>query len=696
MKSIKAKLMAAIFIVIAVPMFLIFFITGANIRSLSFASFEHAAQGELAQVDKAITMFIDESMMNADMLAKHETALRCGEITLSYVATKEKVHPVVPESDAVAHRAVRFFKLLQDAHPNYVEVYLGTQTGTFVTSAEDGYVPAGYDPRKRPWYVEALQAGDRPSLSKAYMSTTGEAVAGVTRPIVSGGQTLGVVGVDISLKKLTDLVKSIKIGKAGYMVLVQDDGVVLADPRHEGSNFKKAKDLTSQHLFRLISGPDGVREVTVDGVESLGAVFTSPRLGWKLIELIDKREIMAPVEDSVLEIGLIFAACLLLVAAAVWVLSQRIVVAPVRKVVAFLGALGEGDYERRIRERRSDEMGTIFLALNRTSEALGRMVGTCNLARDDAEDKARTAERALAEAEEARAQAESARREGMLEVADSLGDIVHRLAGATDELSSQVEEASRGTDLQRERITETATAIEEMNATVLEVAKNAEQSARHAEEAKRMAEGGADVVHQTVRAITQVNQQTEAMEQALGDLGTQAEAIGQIITVINDIADQTNLLALNAAIEAARAGEAGRGFAVVADEVRKLAEKTVTATKEVEAAVGNIQQGARQNIEMMQKAAEAVGRSTELADEAGRSLEKILVSVDNSADQVRSIATASEEQSAASEEIAHAVGNINVVASETAASMNQSAAAVSDLARMADDLRRVITRMREE
>ncbi len=192
-------------------------------------------------------------------------------------------------------------------------------------------------------------------------------------------------------------------------------------------------------------------------------------------------------------------------------------------------------------------------------------------------------------------------------------EVADQMAGASEELSAQVEQSSRGTEVQRERVTETATAMEEMNATVLEVAKNASGAAEGSDTAKTKAQNGQKIVENVIQAITQVQEQTQILKTNMETLGRQAEDIGNVMNVISDIADQTNLLALNAAIEAARAGEAGRGFAVVADEVRKLAEKTMGATKEVGSAITSIQQGTQGAAADMDKAVKSVEDATELA-----------------------------------------------------------------------------------
>jgi len=261
-----------------------------------------------------------------------------------------------------------------------------------------------------------------------------------------------------------------------------------------------------------------------------------------------------------------------------------------------------------------------------------------------------------------------------------------QVASASEELAAQIEQSSRGSEEQRERTAEAATAMEEMNSTVMEVAKSASSAAELAERAKAKAQHGAELVEKVVGTITRVEQQAAGLKADVGKLGKQAADIGQILEVISDIADQTNLLALNAAIEAARAGDAGRGFAVVADEVRKLAEKTMSATSEVGGHIRSIQESARGNIKNTEATTEAIQVSTGLAQKSGDALREIVGMVDETADQVRGIATASEEISRSTE-------HINRIAGETSEAMVQSGQAVSDLARLAQELRTIINDM---
>ena len=310
-----------------------------------------------------------------------------------------------------------------------------------------------------------------------------------------------------------------------------------------------------------------------------------------------------------------------------------------------------------------------------------------------AAEESRNATEAMRKAESAGAEAQ-AKTQSMLKAADRLEEVANIVSSASAELSAQIEQSERGASEQAARVSETATAMEEMNSTVLEVAKNAGSASDVSARTRDRAEAGAEVVRQSVASIRQVQTQATHLKEDMVRLDENAKDISRIMGVISDIADQTNLLALNAAIEAARAGEAGRGFAVVADEVRKLAEKTMASTTDVGNAINAIQQSVSQSMQQVDMSVKSIEEATNFANRSGEALQEIVSMVDSTADQVRAIATASEQQSASSEEINQSIEQVNTIAGETARAMEEAARAVSDLAAQAQALSSLIDDMK--
>ena len=273
--------------------------------------------------------------------------------------------------------------------------------------------------------------------------------------------------------------------------------------------------------------------------------------------------------------------------------------------------------------------------------------------------------------------------------------VAQKVAEAAEAVARDMGEISNSMDDSANQTLSLATAMEQMNATVLEVANSAGQVAQASEEANKVAQVGGQEVRSTVEETMEVSERAGRLAESLNDLAVKAESIGQVMGVINDIADQTNLLALNAAIEAARAGEAGRGFAVVADEVRKLAEKTMQATKEVENAIRDIQHSTHHAVEEMSETKNLVDRATERTSGAGKTLQNIVGQFDHITQMVQGIAAASEQQSATSDEINQGVSHISSLAGETSNRVQNANQSMQEVTRMALQLTELVERFKE-
>ena len=286
--------------------------------------------------------------------------------------------------------------------------------------------------------------------------------------------------------------------------------------------------------------------------------------------------------------------------------------------------------------------------------------------------------------------------QNMQNIAVELEQVASITSSASEQLSAQIELSENGAQDQADRVATTATALEEMNATVLEIARNAGTTSDSASNVRSEASAGSESMQECVKAMLDVKEESLKLQTEMGILSNHAQAINEIMNVISDIADQTNLLALNAAIEAARAGEAGRGFAVVADEVRNLAEKTMTSTTDVGNAISAIQKSTADNTRLVVDAVEKIERVTEMVSGAGEALLGIVQLADSTADQVRAIATASEEQSATSEEITLSVDSINNIAKENANNMQEARKAVNEMVNQTHILSQLIEQLQSQ
>lgn len=343
--------------------------------------------------------------------------------------------------------------------------------------------------------------------------------------------------------------------------------------------------------------------------------------------------------------------CILVATVVGGVFMIRNVIRPIRSIVVAIDTISNGDFTVDLPENRKDEIGDISISINQMTRSLSGVI-------------------------------------------TDILNTSNEVAAASTEIAASAEEMSHGLRTQESQTQQVAAAVEQMSSSVAEVASRTADASAAAGHSQGLAEEGGKIVSVTVETMETISDEVDQSAKTVNSLGEKSKTIGEIISVINDIADQTNLLALNAAIEAARAGEHGRGFAVVADEVRKLSERTQIATEEISNSIRGIQSETQSAVTRIESGSERVSEGVELATQAGDALTTIVDSSIELQMMVQSISAAANEQSSASSEIARAVEGINQVTRESTEGASQSAAAASDLARQAESLQSLVVQFK--
>ncbi len=544
---------------------------------------------------------------------------------------------------------------------------------------------------------EALQGKNHIEIRVS--GETKQLSAFVGAPINDAGKIIGTLVFKIDLATLNkNSVGSIAITPSMTPYVYDSKFTIIMDNQ---TQYVGSSDASEPQSAYIAAQKNGVSQYMFEGEEMIGFFAHVPTADWYVVIDTPLSELLAEATTLTYEI-LIFAAIIAGITSIIIFLVAKGIATSMSAGANIASYVAAGNLELTTEQeqaidagiKRGDEISTLALGLRAMITNLAKMVTEAKSATEEAKKAVAEAEEAKQQAFEAAEQASKARREGLLDAANQLEDVVSIVASASERLSSQVEASSSSAQEQASRIAQTAAAMDEMNSTIIEVAKNSGSSAELTENAKEKALHGAEITEKCKESITRVQQESMILRKNMSALAEHAQSITTVMGVISDIADQTNLLALNAAIEAARAGEAGRGFAVVADEVRKLAEKTISSTSDVANAITAIQTSTESNVKQVDVAVKSIEEATELANLSGEALQTILEIAEHSAGGVRAIATASEEQSATVSEMNNSIEQINDIATSTSAAMSEASAAVQELSIQAQELAKIIENLK--
>ncbi|WP_429066817.1 methyl-accepting chemotaxis protein [Aeromonas veronii] len=502
--------------------------------------------------------------------------------------------------------------------------YFGESSGK-MNDSDPSINRDGYDPRSRGWYQEAMSKGGL-IVTKPYLDVAYNIMVVTLAQPVSGG----VVGGDLSIASLVEDVTKMQLPADGFAIMMHKDGTIIAY-KDAAKAMKPASEIDNDLTNALIEQSKASKDLVPayfdnEGRDKLLWAVDIPDTDWELVLVLDKAALEAPLSSLLMtQLGMALLVLVGSILAISWLVSMLL--GPLTKVSQALARIadGNGDLTQRIKIDANDEVGQLANSFNRFVGSQHQLIGNI---RQLANELNADAERSLVTNQ-----------------------------AAVDELQRQQQE-----------VTMVATAVTEMASATMEIAGNAENTAAAAQQSAQSSEQGKMLVNKTRQSINGLAEEVGQATEVIGELSRHAQAITSILSTIQGIAEQTNLLALNAAIEAARAGEQGRGFAVVADEVRVLSRRTQDSTQQIQSTIETLQQTTARAVSLMQTSQGLADNSVQDADQAVRALEEITSAISLISDMAGQIATAAEEQTQVTGEITQNTTAIKDVSDEITAS----------------------------
>ena len=667
--SIRTKMIFAVMLTVSVLVVCACLIVGSQMNRINTEQFHRFMEQQLSVVAQTVRSVIQNAEHAVGSLADHPLIKGADDTLHDYSEETKAVLIKDTRKSKTERDLVELFTLIEKNYPEFAEVYLGTKWGGYATSSQ-GSMQAGYDPRKRSWYRQAFEAGGKTIVTSAYQSTIGEPVICVSKKIVSdNGDDVGCMSIEVSLSDLTDFISNISLGKTGYVMLVQGDGTVLADPKHADLNFKTLAESGIGAFARFADAGDGPMTAEFDGKKWDAHVYSMKDVGWKIIACIERAEISDSVYGFIRNIALVGAGMCVIFFVLLLVLSGQLL-AFFDKLHGIFSKIASGDITGRVAYKGKDEIGNLIRYFNQTMDNMALMFGSLRRESETMKEIGETLSADMAESASAVHEI-TANIEGVKQQVQTQAASVTETASTIDSILRVIQSVNASVEAQAKCVESSSAAVEQMIANIDSIGKVFEENNKTIQDLYKQSVNGKEGAAKANEIVSKVAEQSGLLMEAS--------------QVIQNIASQTNLLAMNAAIEAAHAGESGKGFAVVAAEIRKLAEESNIQGKQIGAVIKEsteiieqVSQAGMQAEKTFADVYDLISRISEKEDsivnlmrEQEENGTQILSAIKTITAVTQGVKSASEEMLEGGEQIAEEMKKLAAITQETTDSMTE-------------------------
>ena len=628
--SIRFRLLCAITITIISIIGFISAVVGYELYKRNTALFNEFTAQQFFNVEKSINLLMQKGENVVTMLASHPAVRGADDTIYNYTIEAQKSGRIYTHTGKTEQELVTLFKAIEESFSEFQDVYMGTRWGGIATSWS-GEDELGYDPRQRSWYKQAAEANGAIVITPVYIATDGTPVVAVAKAIKDGnGTLLGCVGVDINLSDLTSFISSVKIGNTGYCMLVQDDGMILADAAHSAFISKNLSDVDAA-FAKITQKKEGSVFITLDGKQRKAYIFPFPELRWKLIVIVEQREILS-LFYALVRIMILIGLLMFVIYFTLAIIAARALKRYFARLESMFEKIAAGDLTDRVAVKRNNEIGRLMTNLNMAIEHTHTMLTVLKEEADKmtaiGSDLSSNMEETAAAVKQISSNATTVKEKALMQAAG-----VTETAAAGEQIQGKLNLLVEGIARQSESITQSSALITRTAENMLRINKILSQNDELIKTVYGQMKAGTDGARAANEFVKKIAERSEALLEAS--------------QVIQNIASQTNLLAMNAAIEAAHAGESGKGFAVVADEIRKLAEESNMQGKQIGAVI--------------KESTEIIAQVSEAGIQAEKTFTDVYGLISNISEKEDSIVDLMREQEENGTQVLSAIETINKV-----------------------------------